>query len=531
MIRNVSNLCIAAPLVMALPAFGLFERGRALAAFACEAVGAGGYRCDLWSAGTDVVHDRQQVVRPLPGRAATQIPEELPMLRLPSPMRRRLVLALACFIASFLTFAYGVRHAHAEQVRLRAGMAQRTMAVGSPGTAYLHINLDGIALASKKDRAPVNVALVIDRSGSMGGDKIDHAKRAAVMALGMLDARDIVSVVAFDDQIDVLVSATPMRERGKIEAGINALFARGSTALYAGVEKGGDQLETYLNRERVNRVILLSDGLANVGPSSPDEVAQLGYKLVKKGISVTTLGLGMGYNEDLMTRLANVTDGNHAFIENPDELEKFFALEFGDLTSVVAQDVTIHVHIYPNCGCTPKRSLWREAEIRGNDVTARINQVYGGQQKDLTIELSVPTDKPVGAYDIADVTVTYKDMASNQVVTSKDSVRLTLTRDAKEAEASIDKEVMSRVVSLQAVERNEAAMKLRDAGKLDEAKKAYQDNAAFLKDNAAALAAPALAAQAQQADDYAGNLGQEKWNETRKKQMHQQRSTGAKSSY
>lgn len=451
------------------------------------------------------------------------------MLRFPSTLRCRLALAAACFAASVLTFAHGI--AHAEQVRLKAGMAQGAITVGSPGTAYLHVNLDGIALASQKDRPAVNVALVIDRSGSMSGEKIEQAKRAAVMALGLLDARDTISVVAFDDKIDVLVPATPMRDRAKIEAGIGQLYARGSTALYAGVETGGEQLQKYLDRERVNRAILLSDGLANVGPSSPEEVAQLGYKLIKQGISVTTLGLGMGYNEDLMTRLANVTDGNHAFVEKTEDLEKFFALEFGDLTSVVAQDVTIHIHIHPGCGCTPKRSLWRDATISGNDVTARINQVYGGQQKDLTIELSVPTDKPVGAYDIADVTITYKDMASGQTVTAKDAVRLTVTRDAKEAEASIDKAVMSRVVELQAVERNEAALKLRDAGRIEEAKKAYQDNAAILKGYAGTLAAPALANQAQQAEAYASSIDGDEWQKTRKKQMHEQRSTGAKAKY
>lgn len=449
------------------------------------------------------------------------------MTRSPVRLLRHLLLMASAFLLSFL-IAFSA--ARAEQINLKSGMAQPVIAKGSAATtAYLHINLDGIALASSKQRPPINVALVIDRSGSMGGDKIEQAKRAAIMALGLLDPRDILSIVAYDDKIDVLVPATPLRDRALVQRRIEELFARGSTALYAGVKTGGEQLETYLNRERVNRLILLSDGLANVGPQTTEEIAALGYQLIKKGISVTTLGLGMGYNEDLMTRLANVTDGNHAFVEKADDLEKFFALEFGDISSVVAQDIVIEIHIHP--GCRPKRSLWRDATIEGNVVRARINQVYGGQQKDLTIELEVPTDRPLGAFDVADVSLSYKDMATQQRVTRSDSVRLTLTSDQLQADASIDKEVMSRVVALQAIEKNEAAMKLRDAGQIDAARAAYSSNATYLKDLAGKLGSDELAKQATQADDYAKNLSSEEWLKTRKKQMHEQRTTGAKSKY
>ena len=349
------------------------------------------------------------------------------------------------------------------------------------------------------------------------------------MALGLLDRHDTISIVAYSSGVDVLVPAMRLSNRAMVERRIDGIYSGGSTALYDGVRVGGEQLEKYLDREHVNRVILLSDGLANVGPKSPSQLAELGYKLIKKGISVTTLGLGTGYNEDLMTRLANVTDGNHAFVETANELEKFFALELGDITSVVAQDIEIEIIIRP--GIQPKRTLWRKSTIKGNIVRARINQVYGAQKKDLTLELEIPSGKPLGAYEIGEVKITYKDMGSSSKTVLSDKISLTLTRSKQEAKASIDKDVMSRVVALQAIEKNKAAMKLRDQGKIKAARKLYRANSAYLKGQAGLLNSPSLAKQAAQADDYSNNLNRKQWRKYRKKQKHESRYTGSFSKY
>ncbi len=434
------------------------------------------------------------------------------------------------FVAAFL-MSFSLNKAFASTVTLKTGMAQKFMTIGKgkARTAYLHINLEGADLAKSADRAPVNVAIVIDRSGSMSGRKLQQARRAAIMALGLLERRDTISIVTYSSGVEILVPATRLENRAMIERRIENIFAGGSTALYAGVKAGGQQLEKYLDREHVNRVILLSDGLANIGPKTPDEVAELGYRLIEKGISVTTLGLGTGYNEDLMAKLANVTDGNHAFVENADELEKFFALELGDITSVVAQDIEIEIHIYP--GIRPKRTLWRKSTIKGNIVKARINQVYGAQKKDMTLELEIPSGKPLGAFDVAEVTISYKDMTAKKRTVLKDKVALTLTDSKAKAEKSIDRDIMSRVVALQAVEKNKAAMKLRDQGKIKAARRLYQANSAFLKGQAGLLASPSLAKQAAQAEEYSKNLNRAKWRKYRKKQKHDNRSLGSYSKY
>ena len=213
----------------------------------------------------------------------------------------------------------------------------------------------------------------------MSGDKLRQAKRAAIMALGLARTHDTISIVTYASGVNVLVPATRLHDRALIERRIEKIFSGGSTALHAGVETGGEQLMRYLDREHVNRLILLSDGLANVGPKSPEALADLGYDLVKKGVSVTTLGLGTGYNEDLMTRLANVTDGNHAFVETATSWKGFLLLNLAislPLSPRISKSKFISaLAICPNapCGANPPSM--------DNIVRARIRQVYGARKK------------------------------------------------------------------------------------------------------------------------------------------------------
>merc|ERR1712023_113770 len=105
---------------------------------------------------------------------------------------------------------------------------------------------------------------------------------------------------------------------------IKRIETGGSTALYGGVEAGGRQLDKFLSKQRINRVMLLSDGIANVGPSSNREISQLGSRLSKSGVSVTTIGLGHDYNETLMTSLAEASDANYYYVADVEELPGVF---------------------------------------------------------------------------------------------------------------------------------------------------------------------------------------------------------------
>src|SRR6267378_2041971 len=194
------------------------------------------------------------------------------------------------FTASILLLAMPARAA--EPLTLAARLAYPVMKSGEGQQNFLRIGLNGCEPQHKTDRTPVNVAFVIDRSGSMDGARIAQAREAAIMAVKRLDPNDIASVVIFDDRVDVLVPARKVANVGDFIDPIRRIGVRGSTAIHAGVNAGANEVRKFKDPRRLNRVVLLSDGLANIGPSLPADFAKLGRALLAEGISVSTIGLG-----------------------------------------------------------------------------------------------------------------------------------------------------------------------------------------------------------------------------------------------
>ncbi|RIA56792.1 vWA domain-containing protein [Dichotomicrobium thermohalophilum] len=402
----------------------------------------------------------------------------------------------AAVLALAIILSLGIARAGEAPVKLDARFSQSVMKTGETTRAFLRVGLRGVRPPEETARTPANIALVIDKSGSMQGAKIADAREAALMALGRLTADDTLAVVAFNHGVDVVLPATSAGDLPNMRRAVRDIRAGGRTALYAGVETGIDEVLTFLDPYAVNRVILLSDGLANVGPTSPSQIAALGRKAAGEGISITTIGLGLGYNEDLMTRLALNSDGNHAFVEHPDDLVGIFNKEFGDVFSVVGQGAEIEID-FP-AGIRPLRTLGRPAEIEGQRVNFDLRQIYGGQEKYLLVEVEVAGDAARNKLQAAQVSARYTDMRTKQEAALKDVVTLSFSNDPDRIAASRDKDVLSAATMQIATERSEKAVKLRDSGRIDEAKKMLEDNAAYLKEQAQALSAPALQSLAEE---------------------------------
>jgi len=396
-------------------------------------------------------------------------------------MRRsgtRVILGLAAVLAGVVA-ATGAR---AAQVRLNLATSSSVVPADRSQRIFLKVGLDGLAIRDSTARPPVNVAIVLDKSGSMSGEKIRKAKEAAKLAVNRLRADDIVSVVAYDHSVEVLVPATKASEKEEIHRRIDRLGADGNTALFAGVSKGAREVRKFIDTRRISRVILLSDGLANVGPSSPAELADLGASLIKEGISVTTIGLGDGYNEDLMARLAEASDGNHAFARTADDLARIFNLELGDLLSVVAKDVRIRVSCRP--GVRPLRVLGRQAQIYGQEVVARINQLYASQEKFLLIEVEIPASADGTARDVATVSIEYDDALTEKRESLSRGAGVRYSSSNALVESGRNEQVVVSSIELLSNENNRLAVELRDKGKAEEAERVLEKNVIFLEKEA-----------------------------------------------
>ncbi len=371
-------------------------------------------------------------------------------------------------------------YSKASQVTLQVTAADPTLSADQKQTSYIRIALTGGEIETSQDRPPVNVSIVIDNSGSMQGSKIEQTRSAAIAAVNRLRDDDIVSVVLYNSNVTVLVPSTKATDRETIVDKIRSIEADGSTALFAGVSKGAAEVQKFLNSESVNRVILLSDGQANVGPKSPAELERLGASLVKEGISVSTLGLGLGYNEDLMSGLALAGSGNHLFIEGAEDLVALFSKEFNDLLSVVAGDFEIEATLAK--GVRPVKVLGTQADIVGQRVHIPLTQLYSKQQRYFVLEVEIDGGEDGTSRPLVDVSVNYINKVTR--TPEKLSAALQVRFSSDEAQVAKDRNLETYAFcSVQiANERNRQATLLRDAGQVDEAEKLLRINSKMLMD-------------------------------------------------
>lgn len=191
-------------------------------------------------------------------------------------------------------------------------------------------------------RSALNLGLVLDRSGSMGGaNKMPFAREAASFVVSQLLSTDRVSVTIFDNEVVTIAPAEQVTDKDGLVRRIEQIQPRGSTDLHGGWAEGCRQVASGMIDGGINRVLLLSDGLANVGVVDPNAIAAAAAGQAARGVSTTTLGVGDDYHEDLMESMARAGDGHYYFIESPVQLVDIFQSELQGLMATVGQKVSL----------------------------------------------------------------------------------------------------------------------------------------------------------------------------------------------
>jgi Ca-activated chloride channel family protein len=194
----------------------------------------------------------------------------------------------------------------------------------------------------KKERKPYHLSLVIDRSGSMSGAPLAEAVRCARHIIDRLAATDLASLMVFDDRVQVLADARPVGDRKVFHAALAQVNSGGSTNLHGGWRSGSESILPQAAEAALARVILLSDGNANVGETTDTkEIATLCAYAAAKGVSTSTYGLGRDFNEDLMVAMAKMGQGNHYYGDTAADLFEPFAEEFDLISSLYARHVKL----------------------------------------------------------------------------------------------------------------------------------------------------------------------------------------------
>ncbi|MEB3193514.1 MAG: VWA domain-containing protein [Cyanobacteriota bacterium] len=219
------------------------------------------------------------------------------------------------------------------------------VAAGAACTLDLLITIQPPPMPDLTDRPrpPLNLALVIDRSGSMGGSKLDYAKKAACFVAAQLTSADRLAVLAFDNEVTLVVGSTPVQDPQWFTQAINRLECGGSTALFDGWHAGVLQVAKHFNPAALNRVLLLSDGQANSGLTDTRAIARKVSGLTERGVSTSAFGLGEDFDEDLMGAMVTAGNGTLAHIESPQQLEELYAAELRGLATTAGRNLTLSI--------------------------------------------------------------------------------------------------------------------------------------------------------------------------------------------
>ena len=246
----------------------------------------------------------------------------------------------------------------------------------------------------RQERPPVNVAFVIDRSGSMGGRKIELAKEAVRAAVALLRPSDRFAIVTYDEEIDVVMPATPATAETKRRAtrALENVDARGSTNLGEGWLRGAEQVALLKDERFVSRVILLTDGLANVGMVDPEELSRHAGALRSRGIRTTTIGLGEDYHEDLLRAMSLAGGGNFYHVEAARQIAKTLTSELQETLDVVARAVALELRAPEGVLVEPLTEAL--AERRGEAWRILLGDAVSGQDFEVVVRVNFPAGEP-----------------------------------------------------------------------------------------------------------------------------------------
>jgi Ca-activated chloride channel family protein len=347
---------------------------------------------------------------------------------------------------------------------------------GGTAVVYAVVNFEGIDVdpGVTKERPPLNLSLVLDRSGSMADEgKIEYLRRAAKLAVDRLGNRDTLSIVEYDDAITLMWPARRVGNTSEVKAMIDRLDPRGSTNLTGGMMRGVDEAKDALDGPArtggtITRVILMSDGLANVGITDHGEIARLVRGAKHDGIRISAMGLGRDYDEDLMQSVAENGGGRYYYIEHPTQMARVFQEELGSMFDTVARDVEIR---FSGTAVIRKVEVVGYDDARGTRETKRgLEDVFGGEKRAVLLRLEVAPPSS-GRVDLGQVTVNYKTAKGGQAKSFSQALAVDVSGDKATVERSRNKEASAQAALAESDRIQQEQVKLVQAGKHDQAKK------------------------------------------------------------
>jgi Ca-activated chloride channel family protein len=357
----------------------------------------------------------------------------------------------------------------------------------APGTSdvFATLDIEGVKVPGAA-RAPVNLAVVIDRSGSMAGAKIAAARAAALKLVDLLDEHDRLAIVQYGTDVRVVSAsfATP-ENKERMRRSIAGIVNEGGTNTGDALVAGRAQLETARSDFRVNRLILLSDGQPTVGITSAQGLANVVSGIRRSGITVTSLGVGSDFNEDLMQRLADVGGGSYGFISerNASDTTALFERDLKQAGTMVAREVSLTVTL-------PEGVRFVEAygrpvaavDATGSHLTLTLPDFSAEQTEKVVLHLTASPGARTGTIDMGGYQLSYQDLLSAHPAQTRVALAAAMTTDVTVAQARRDKTALVVATKAQAAANYKLAADAMDRGDFHQAQAAIAKNTVLFDD-------------------------------------------------
>lgn len=347
--------------------------------------------------------------------------------------------------------------------------------LGGVEKVYLLLEAKG-AGGERKERALMNMSLVLDRSGSMSGEPLQYCKEAARFVIDQLGEDDVLSVVAFDDEVVTVVPPSKVFRKDRMKLLLQELQTGGSTNLSGGLLQGIQHAMGGKAEGRVNRVLLLSDGHANEGITDPVKLKAIAREFSGCGIGITAMGVGDGFDEELMEGIVDEGRGNFHYIRHAEEIPGIFAKELEGLLSVVAQNVKLALK--PGPGLEVKQVYGYHAENTDDAMIVALGDVFDGEVKSVLVECAVAPHS-TGSHGLIEVEWCYMDVAGEapKLTSLQTILHAEFTADLNLLMSPADPEVERKIAVTESAMAMELAIHAFDAGDEDLGKQLLQKQA------------------------------------------------------
>lgn len=309
-------------------------------------------------------------------------------------------------------------------------------------------------------RPKLNLSLVLDRSGSMEGEKMLRAREATAYCIDQLLPVDRLSVVIFDNIIEVLIPSQLAENKTQLKRSLAEVFARNSTALHEAWVRGGMQVSEHLTEGAINRVVLITDGLANEGLTNTDHIVSQTRGLMERGVSTSTIGIGEDFNEDLLVPMAQAGGGNSWHVKTADDMQRIFAVELEGLIAQIAHTVTL--------GLVPADG------VRVSDVLNDFEMNETGRYKlpnlqsvsplEVVVQLRVPAQDAGTRLRLLDLRLGYTPQELHSAEVIKHTLEIEFETEDAVMRLPVNHEVTKAVQMLMNARARAEAMRRMDAG-------------------------------------------------------------------